>query len=168
MERVKTVLFFVMALCLSLHSEAAPREISFDCGDLLSGPPDRPLVALDALLEQNPRVSHFHLMWRTSGTLGGDRCWVFYDRKNQTLRLKHKGEYFVGDDDGPGARKRKAYSKAWRFGGVSRSRLHRLMRFYRNKPNADGSNVAFLSELPRFGCSMKIVQNVSRTFYPAS
>jgi hypothetical protein len=156
-----------LSLLFGLKSQGASREVSFDCGDLLSGPPDRPLVALDALLDQNPNVRRFHLKWDAFGTLGGNDCWVFYDRKSQILRLKAVGDYIAdGNDDSRPTQKRSAYVTAWRFSGVSRSRLHLLMHFYADKPNADGSNQAFLTQLLRFGCSMKITQDSQRGYYP--
>jgi len=170
MRCVKTSVALVgLCLLLATRAHAKPREVSFNCGDLLSGPPDKPLLALDALMNQHPSCRIFHLIWSASGTLGGDNYWVFYDRQTQTLRLKDRGEYFSGndeDDEAHHTRQRTAYSKAYRFSGVSRSRLHRLMRFYRDKPNEDGSNLAFLTQLPKFGCSMVVTQNTTRTYYP--
>ena len=152
--------FPVLVLLLAIRCEAAPREVEFNCVGLLDEGPMRPVLALDALLVQKPRVRRFRLVWSGSrlGTM------AIYDRRHQTLLVEKRDDVLLNDDDDDPPR-RTAQLKRWMVSGVTRVQLHQLLHFYRDKSDDSDETSSHFLQLNQFGCRVRLIADFQRTYF---
>lgn len=148
------LLLLSLTLVVSPKGGYAENTTRIVIGDTFDGTGEReaePLKRLSKKLKEQSRQNTFRLIWGSSGTQSYNAT-ALYNRQAKTV--KYYSITYVG---GLGNENIQAIVKQWICRNVTDKMIHQLSTKHQNVTGA--SDDSFLSELPRYGAKIHIIES---------
>lgn len=160
---VSSLLSCVVMLILSLQGNCTEKVSRIVIGDIFDVSGQReaePLQRLSNKLKEKNQQKTFRLIWGSSGTYSYDAT-VLYNRGDRTL--KYYSLTYIG---GLGNGNIQGIVKQWVCRKVTDKMIHQLAAKHKRVTGA--SNESFLSELPRYGAKIHLIENRQIAHLPST